>query len=93
MRGALIHLLGTIATAIRNDEQAIDSSAKVCRTLLSTDANTRLADGGIQAQSNAQLALPVVGDLLAAGIVSEGICAIDTLIYGCAGGPQPACAP
>ncbi len=92
-RGALIHLLGTIATAIRIDEQAIDSSAKVCRTLLSTDTNTVLLDGGVQAQSNAQLALPVVGDLLKAGIVSEGICAIDTLIYGCAGGSQPACAP
>ena len=89
----LNYLLGTVANAIRADEQAIDSSAKVCRTLLSTDVNTRLADGGVQAQSNAQLALPVVGDLLAAGIVSEGICAIDTLIYGCAGGAQPACAP
>jgi hypothetical protein len=92
-RGALIHLVGTLASAIRNDEQAIDSSAKVCRTLLSTQTNVTLIDGGLQAQSNAQLALPVVADLLKQGIVSEAICAIDTLVYGCAGGAQPACAP
>ena len=67
--------------------QAIDSAAKVCRTLLST----RPPAG--QAQSNAQLALLVIADFFAAGIVVEGICAIDTLIFGCTGGPQPACMP
>lgn len=86
-RGALPHLIGTLASAVRRDEQAIDSAAKVCRTLLST----KLPAG--QAQSNAQLALPVVADLFAAGIVGESICAIDTLIFGCTGGAQPACMP
>ncbi|MBS1148538.1 MAG: hypothetical protein H6Q89_236, partial [Myxococcaceae bacterium] len=86
-RGALFHLIGTIADAVRQDEQAIDSSAKVCRTLLST----RPPPG--QAQSNAQLALPVVADLFAAGLVAESICALDTLMFGCSGGPQPACTP
>jgi hypothetical protein len=86
-RGALIHIIGTIAGAVRQDEQAIDSAAKVCRTLLST----KPAAG--QTQSNAQLALPVIADLFAAGIVAESICAIDTLVFGCTGGPQPACMP
>lgn len=91
-RGALPHLIGTLAGAVRKDEQAIDSAAKVCRTLLATKI-VPLRDGGIPAQSNAQLALPVVADLFAAGIVSESICAIDTLVFGCTGGPQPACMP
>lgn len=86
-RGALPHLIGTIANAVRADEQAIDSSAKVCRTLLSTKPPPG------QAQSNAQLALPVIADFFAAGIVAESICAIDTLVFGCTGGPQPACMP
>ena len=85
VRGALPHLIGTIARAVRQDEQAIDSAAKVCRTLLST----KVTQG--QAQSNAQLALPVVAELFTTGIVAETICAIDTLVFGCTGGPQPAC--
>ncbi len=85
-RGALPHLIGTIADAVRKDEQAIDSAAQVCRTLLSTKPPPGQ-------QSNAQLALPVVADLFAAGIVAESICAIDTLVFGCTGGPQPACKP
>jgi hypothetical protein len=85
-RGALVHLLGTIASAIRADESAIDSAASVCNQLFSTE----IPEG--QSQSNAQLALPVVGDLFKAGVASELVCALDTLIYGCAGGSQPACA-
>ncbi|MBK7860584.1 MAG: hypothetical protein IPJ65_18695 [Archangiaceae bacterium] len=84
-RGALVHLLGTVGSALRADEQAIDSAASVCSTLFSTKSE----DG--QAKSNAQLALPVVGDLFAAGVASEALCAIDTLVWGCAGGAQPAC--
>ena len=45
----------------------------------------------VAVKSNAELALPVVGDLVKSGVVNEGICAIDTLIFGCAGGAQPAC--
>ena len=84
-RGSLIFIVGTLARAVRSDELAIDSAAKVCRTIFST------AKAPGAAQSNAQLALPVVGDLVKAGVINEGICAIDTLIFGCAGGMQPAC--
>jgi hypothetical protein len=85
-RGSLIYLMRVMAQAVRADEQAIDSAARVCRTVLSTKA----AAG--QARSNAELVLPVAQELFAGGIVNETICAVDTLIYGCAGGkPQPAC--
>lgn len=84
-RGSLIYLAGTLATAVRSDETAIDSSAIVCRTLFST------ARAPGEARSNAELALPVAADLVRNGVINEGICAIDTLIFGCAGGPQPAC--
>ena len=84
-RGSLIFIVGTLARAVRSDDLAIDSAAKVCRTIFST------AKAPGAAQSNAQLALPVVGDLVKAGVINEGICAIDTLIFGCAGGMQPAC--
>jgi hypothetical protein len=51
----------------------------------------RTARRCVALRSNAQLALPVVGDLVQAGVINEGICAIDTLLFGCAGGMQPAC--
>lgn len=84
-RGSLIFIVGTLARAVRSDELAIDSAAKVCSTVFST------AKAPGNAQSNAQLALPVVGELVKAGVINEGICAIDTLIFGCSGGAQPAC--
>jgi len=84
-RGALVHLLGTISKGVRADEQAIDSAASVCRTLFST--------AGTAGQSNAERGLPVVADLLAAGVGSELLCAVDTLVWGCSGGSQPACVP
>jgi hypothetical protein len=84
-RGSLIFIVGTLARAVRADELAVDSAANVCRTVFST------AKAPGEVNSNAQLALPVVGDLVKSGVVNEGICAIDTLIFGCAGGAQPAC--
>jgi hypothetical protein len=84
-RGSLIHLAGTLATAVRSDETAIDSAAIVCAKLFST------ARAPGEARSNAELALPVAADLVRNGVINEGICAIDTLVFGCAGGPQPAC--
>ena len=84
-RGSIIFIVGTMARAVRSDELAIDSAANVCRTILTT------AKGPGVVQSNAELALPVVGELVRNGVVNEGICAIDTLIFGCAGGVQPAC--
>jgi hypothetical protein len=85
-RGALVHLLGTVAWASLAVPTAVNSAASVCSTLFSTQPQ----EG--QAKSNAQLGLPVVGQLFADGAVSEIVCALDTLIYGCAGGSQPACA-
>jgi hypothetical protein len=84
-RGALVHLLGTLGIALRADEQAIDSTASVCSQLFSTTPPPG------QSKSNAALALPVVADLFAAGVVSEALCAVDTLVWGCAGGSQPGC--
>jgi hypothetical protein len=43
--------------------------------------------------SNAEAAIPEVDDLFNQGITDELFCTIDTLVYGCAGGPQPACEP
>jgi hypothetical protein len=84
-RGALIALAGTLASAVRSDETAIDSGALVCKTLFST------ARAAGEARSNAELALPVALDLVRGHVINEGICAIDTLVFGCAGGAQPAC--
>ncbi|MCC6335986.1 MAG: hypothetical protein IT380_18600 [Myxococcales bacterium] len=84
-RGSLLYLAGTLAKAVRSDETAIDSAAIVCKTLFSTDR----AAG--EARSNAEQALPVAADLVKNGLINEGICAIDTLIFGCSGGAQPAC--
>lgn len=86
-RGSLLSLLGTMAAAVKTDDQAIDSAAKVCRQLFSTKTTAA------QPKSNAELALPVVGELFANGVASEAVCAMDSLIWGCAGGSQPACAP
>lgn len=84
-RGSLLYLAGTLATAVRRDETAVDSAALVCKTLFSTAREPG------EARSNAELALPVVADLVKHHIVDEAICAADTLIFGCAGGSQPAC--
>ncbi len=84
-RGSLIFIANTLARAVRADDLAIDSSALVCRTLFST----AVASGEVR--SNAELALPAAADLVRAGVINEGICAADTLLFGCAGGAQPAC--
>jgi len=85
-RGSLLFLADRLVGALRQDERALDAAARVCRTLLSTE----VAPG--QTHSSAQLALPAVADLFAAGIAGEALCAADTLVYGCSGGAQPACA-
>jgi hypothetical protein len=84
-RGSLVYLAGTIAAAVRSDETAIDSAAIVCTTLFST------ARAPGEARSNAELALPVVADLMRNHVINEALCAADTLIFGCTGGAQPAC--
>lgn len=85
-RGTLVHLGYTLAKTIREDELAIDSAAAVCHAMFSNQPKSG------QTRSNAELALPVVADLFAAGIGAEAMCAVDTLVYGCSGGAQPACA-
>lgn len=84
-RGSLIYLVKILAQGVRADEQAIDSAARVCRTVLSTRPQPN------QVRHNADMVLTVAGELFAGGVVNESICAMDTLIYGCAGGSQPAC--
>ncbi len=84
-RGTLIHLVNTLALAVRADEQAIDSAARVCQTLFSTKREPG------ETRHNAEQALPVIADLFRDGFAGEAICAVDTLVYGCAGGSQPAC--
>lgn len=84
-RGSLIFIAGTLARAVREDELAIDSAANVCRTILTTQRSAG------QTRSNAELALPVAGELVQNGVVNEAICAMDTLLFGCAGDSQPAC--
>ena len=51
-RGSIIFVLNTLASAVRDDDQAIDSAASVCRTILSTTP----AAG--QTRGNAELVLP-----------------------------------
>lgn len=84
-RGSLLFVVQLLAQALKSDGLAVDSAARVCSTITST----RLAPG--QARSNAELALPALADLLALGVIDEALCALDTLVWGCAGGPQPAC--
>jgi hypothetical protein len=86
-RGSLVYLAGTLARAVRSDEQAIDSAAAVCKTLLSNNPVPN------QARPNAQMVTPVLATLVEDHVIEEGICTIDTLLFGCAGGTQPACPP
>jgi hypothetical protein len=84
-RGSLIFIANVLAKAIRADELAVDSTAKVCKEVFATTK----APGEVR--TNAELALPAAADLVRAGVINEGICAADTLLFGCAGGSQPAC--
>jgi hypothetical protein len=85
-RGSIIYIINVLARSVRSDELAIDSAAKVCHLAFSNS----LKPAG-EVRTNAQLALPAVTDLVKVGVVNEGICAADTLLFGCAGGTQPAC--
>lgn len=85
-RGTLIHLVGTLAQAVRQDETAVDAAANVCSTLFSTQPNAQ------DPKPPAELALPVIADLYRDGVTGEAICAVDSLLYSChAGEAQPAC--
>lgn len=41
--------------------------------------------------SNAEAVTPEVGQLFREGVTDEAFCVLDALVYGCTGGPGPAC--
>jgi hypothetical protein len=86
-RGSLLRLGQLFAEAVRADDQAVNAAATVCRSMFSLQPEPG------QLKTNVELALPVVADLFRDGVIAEGVCAADTLLYGCAGGTQPACKP
>jgi hypothetical protein len=75
-RGSVPELLALWVDALGTDRESVDAIAFVCRTVF----------------SGAQDALPAVADIFEQGIIRESLCAADTLVYGCSGGDQPACA-
>jgi hypothetical protein len=83
----ILYLVNLFAVALRNDPTAAVSLGEVCNVLF--DAQPLPGE----TQSNAQLVLPAVATIFEQGVASEAICAVDTLVYGCAGGSQPACPP
>ncbi len=83
-RGSLLFVVRELLEEIQKDELAVDAAAQVCATLLSDDRSA----GG---PSNAELVLPGLAEAFDAQIVPEALCAVDTLVYGCSGGEQPAC--
>ena len=85
-RGTLLHLTSRFARAVKQDEDGLRAIAHVCKTMFSTEAPPG------QTHSPAELAVPVLADLFEDGVAAEALCAADTLVYGCAGGGQPACA-
>lgn len=84
-RGTFLYLIRIFAAELRRDGRAVDSAAKVCRTLFSTQVPRGAT------RSNVERALPVVANLFAQGVAGETLCATDTLVFGCTGGSQPAC--
>lgn len=83
-RGSLLFVARKLLEDLRKDELAADAAAQVCATLLSNDSS----GGGI---SNAELVLPGLATAFDAQVMPELLCAVDTLVYGCSGGEQPAC--
>jgi hypothetical protein len=65
-----------------NNQEHLDGIAAGAKTSLTP------ADGGVP---NAELVMPVLQSVFEGGALSELFCLIDTLLYGCASGPQPAC--
>lgn len=84
-RGSLLFLVRQIVEGLAQDEGAVDGAAQLCRTFMSTTPGAR------GAPSNAERVLPVVSELFSGGLANELICAFDVLIFGCTGGPSPAC--
>jgi hypothetical protein len=76
-RHSLPHLVRVFATRWREDSQALDAAARVCRAVFSPD--------------NVLLAAPALSDLFREGALQQGLCAVDALLYGCAGGRPPGC--
>jgi hypothetical protein len=51
--------------------------------------NYQVASKGCRA--NAEAVIPEVGRLFEKGVTDQTLCVVDTLVYGCTGGAQPAC--
>ena len=84
-RDSLITFGRRALVMIRDDEEGTTAARKVCAKALDDRAP---ADGGVP---NAELVMPVLQSVFEGGALSELFCLIDTLLYGCASGPQPAC--
>jgi hypothetical protein len=84
-RGTIVHFAIMLVGIIRQDGDGLLASRKLCATLLSTK---KPADGS---KSNAELITPLVTEVFEQRAVQEIVCVADTLLFGCAGGPRPAC--
>lgn len=78
-QGAFAHVTARLARSLVQDEVVVRAAAHVLGTLLSAE--------------NAEVALPALLEVFDQRLVAELLCALDTLVFGCAGGPQPACLP
>ncbi len=84
-RLSILSLAKNLIKMIRKDELGTRATREICVTALETQAP---APGE---KSNAELLLSVAYDLETDGVMPELICVVDTLLFGCAGGTQPAC--
>ncbi|MGC4114407.1 MAG: hypothetical protein QM765_07305 [Myxococcales bacterium] len=84
-RASIVTFLKRSFEMIRSDEEGIVAARSLCAKALDTTP----AEGG--GASNAELVIPVVEELFSGGASQELVCVTDSLLYGCASGPQPAC--
>jgi hypothetical protein len=84
-RASLVTFARLTLEMLLDDEEGTSAFRQICADLLDTQPPE---GGGV---SNAELLLPVAADLFEEGAVGEGLCVVDTLLFGCAGGVQPAC--
>ncbi|MBI5547078.1 MAG: hypothetical protein HY901_24625 [Deltaproteobacteria bacterium] len=85
-RVSLLTFFKRTLVMIRLDEEGTSAARELCSRALDTGLP---AEGGL---SNAELVMPVLADMFAGGVLGEVVCVIDSLLFGCASGPQPACA-
>lgn len=86
-RVSILTFVKRTVVMIRQDEAGTTAMRRLCAKALDTSTP---ATGG---PSNAALMTTVAEDLFSGGAVGEIVCVADSLLYGCASGPQPACQP